>query len=95
MMLWAFHPTVSCLPKVWKGELVPLECEGTEGFGVGLLSETASEPMGVLVTENTPSKIRVASSTGEVVGSSVMGWGDGASLVFSLHSGDQIASSLQ
>ena len=89
-----FHPTVSCLPKVWKRELVPLEGEGTGGFGVGLLPETAGEPMGVLVTENTPSKTRVASSAGEVVGSSVTGWGDGASL-FSLHSEDQIASSLQ
>ena len=85
-------PPVGFLPPVG---LVNDPFEGTVGFLVGL-PVTSGAPMGVLVTENTPSKIGLASSTGEFVGSLVVafvGGGDGGSL-FALHIGVHIAFSL-
>lgn len=85
-------PPVGFLPPVG---LVNDPFEGTVGFLVGL--PVTAAPMGDLVTENTPSKIGLASSTGEFVGSLVVafvGGGDGGSL-FALHIGVHIAFSLQ
>lgn len=89
-----FLPPVGLVNDPFVGFLVG--SSGTVGPFVGL-SVTLAAPMGDLVTENTPSKIEVASSTGDSVGSFVVafvGGGDGGSL-FALHVGDHIAFSLQ
>ena len=85
-------PPVGFLPPVG---LVNDPFAGSIGFLVGLSVKTAA-PMGDLVTENTPSKVGVVSSTSESVGSLVLafvGGGDGGSL-FALHIGVHIAISL-